>query len=348
MTLSSILRRVSEYTEYDLQAHSEGPKIVVVGVGGAGCNAVWRMKKLGIDVPTIAINTDYPHLRMLDADTKILLKSKDGNGVGGRVEDGEQSALMARDKISEILKDVDIAFLTAGLGGGTGTGATPVIADILRKNGAMVISIVTLPFKIEKVHIMKAKDGLKKIMEKSNTVIVLENEKLIDIVPNRPLNEAFMVMDQLISYSIMSFVDIITKPSLINIDISDLRYIMNSGRLSTILLSEGEIEDIRKIVVDALNNPLMNVDYSTANGALIHMTVGEDATLSMIYSTVDTISSFLRENSKISMGARVDPEYTGKMRILVVLTGIKVPFVEEEKLKERSTENILEDDFEVK
>ncbi len=335
MTFSSILRRVSEFTEYDVPHTHEGPNIVVVGVGGAGSNAVWRMKQLGIGVPTIAINTDYAHLKIIDADKKVLLKSSDGMGTGGNVEEGERSAIMARDSIAALLKGADIVFLTAGLGGGTGTGALPVIADIVRKNGAMVVSIVSLPFKIEKVRVSRAREGLKKIVKKSNTVIVLENEKLIDIVPNRPLNEAFMVMDQLISYSIMSFVDIITKPSLINIDISDMKYIMESGNLSTIMLSEGPLDDIRKIVTDALNNPLMNVEYSTATGALIHMTVGEDATLSMIYSTVDTISSFLKDSSKLSMGARVDPEYRGKMRLLVLLTGIKVPFVEEVKVREK-------------
>ncbi len=338
MTFTSLLRRVADYSEYDVHNHVEKPNIMVVGVGGAGCNAVWRMKSLGLDVPTIAINTDYPHLKMIDADTKVLLKSRRGNGTGGSVDEGERSAILARDKITELFNGADIVFLTAGLGGGTGTGAMPVIADIARKQGAMVLSIVTLPFKIEKMRVNYAREGLKKIAKKSNTVIVLENEKLIDIVPNRPLNEAFMVMDQLISYAIMSFVDIITKPSLINIDISDLRYIMESGNLSTLLISEGGIDNMRKVVTDALNNPFINVDYSTADGALIHMTVGEDATLNMIYSTVDTISSFLKEHSKISMGARVDPEYFGRMRILVVLTGIKVPFLEEEKVREEKME----------
>lgn len=338
MTFTSLLRRVADYSEYDIHGHVDKPNILVVGVGGAGCNAIWRMKTLGLDVHTIAINTDAPHLRMVDADTKVLLKSRRGNGTGGSVDEGERSAILAREKIAELFKGADIVFLTAGLGGGTGTGAAPVIADIARKEGAMVLSIVTLPFKIEKIRVKYAREGLKKIAEKSNTVIVLENEKLIDIVPNRPLNEAFMVMDQLISYAIMSFVDIITKPSLINIDISDLRYIMESGNMSTLLISEGGIDNIRKIVTDALNNPFINVDYSTADGALIHMTVGEDATLNMIYSTVDTISSFLKENSKISMGARVDPEYFGRMRILVVLTGIKLPFLEEEKVREESKE----------
>ncbi len=342
MSFTSILRRVSEYTDYEVPHHINKPNILVVGVGGAGCNAINRMKRLGLEVPTIAINTDYPHLRMIESDTKVLLKTPTGMGTGGNEDIGEQSAILARDRIGELLQGAEIVFLTAGLGGGTGTGALPVIADIAREQGAIVISIVTIPFKIEKGRVEKARKGLKNVIKSSNTVIVLENEKLMEIVPNRPINEAFLVMDQLISYAIMSFVDIITKPSLINIDLSDVKYIMGRGRLSTLLISEGKTNDIRKVITDALNNPLLNVDYSTANGALIHITVGEDATLSMIHSTMDTLSSFLKDNSRISMGARVDPEYNERIRILVVLTGIKVPFVEEQKVES------LEDLYEIR
>ena len=350
MSIGYLLRKAAEYDEIDYKPSSDSLRILVVGVGGAGCNAIWRMKSLGLDVPTIAINTDYPHLRMVDADMKVLLKVGNGHGTGGRVDLGEMSAEMARDKIRDLFQGADVVFITAGLGGGTGTGATPVIADIARREGAMVITTVTLPFKWEKVRQARAREGLKKIMEKSNTVIVLENEKLLDVVSNRPLNDAFRVMDQLISYAIMSFVDILTKPSLINIDLADLRYIMESGNASTMLLGEGAWDDIRKIVIEALNNPLINVDYSNADGALIHMTVGEDAPLNVIYSTVDTISSFLKKNSKVSMGARVDPNYHGRMRLLVVLTGIKIPFLEEgsRKLIEEYEGEIDDIDFEVK
>ncbi len=344
MTLSYILRRVSEYTEADTHFDIHQPNILVVGVGGSGCNTVSRMRELGLEVPTLAINTDMANLELVDADRKILLKTRRGGSTGGNVEEGEACAIMARDYIEESLEGVDIVFITTGLGGGTGTGATPVVADIARNAGALVISIVSLPFGIERAHLKRAKEGLKRIMDRSNTVIVLENDKLLDIVPHKPLNEAFKVMDHLISYTIMSFVDMITKPSLINIDLADLRYMLERGNMSTILISEGEITDIRKIVTDALNNPLMNIDYSTANGALIHVTIGEDASLDTIYSTVDTISSFLMREPRITMGARVDPEFSGRMRILVVLTGIKVPFVEEATQKVE----IWDEEFEVR
>ncbi len=333
MSLNSIIRRVSEYTDYDVHRAIEELNIMVVGVGGAGCNAITRMKKLGLDAPTVAINTDMGNLKMVDADKKILLKDMKGRGTGGNIEIGERSAVRAREEISEIFHNIDIIFLTTGLGGGTGTGASPVIAEIARKEGALVISIVTIPFNIEKARVVRAKEGLKKIMKDSNTVIVLENDKLMDIVPQMPLDKAFMVMDHLISYTIMSFIDMITKPSLINVDISDLRGVVERGNLSTILLGEGDINNPRKIVTDALNNPFMNVDYTTANGALIHLTVGEDATLKTIYSTVDTVSSFLRNDPKITMGARIEPEYQGRMRLLVVLTGIKVPLLGEMKIE---------------
>ncbi len=333
MSIASLLRRVSDYTNQENTRSIPLPNILVVGVGGAGCNAITRMKKLGLNVPTIAINTDEVHLKMVDADKKILLKALGTKGTGGNVELGERSAIMAREEIRSYLKNADVVFLTTGLGGGTGTGASPVIADIAREEGAMVISIATIPFRIEKLRLKRAKDGLRKLMDVSNTVIVMENEKLMDIVPNRPLNEAFMVMDHLISYTIMSFVDMIVNPSLINVDFGDLRSVMERGRISTILLSEGDIRDTRKIVIDALNNPFMSVDYSSADGALIHITVGEDASLELIYSTLDTIASFLKEDANITMGARVEPEYYGRMRLLVVLTNIRVPLIEEKRVE---------------
>ena len=331
MSYSSILKKVTDYTSKYAEHYSSSPSIVVVGVGGAGCNAVTRMKKLGLNVKTIAINTDLGHLRMVEADKKILLKASGNRGTGGDVTLGEKSALLVRDKIRELMKNTDVVFLATGLGGGTGTGASPVIAEIARDEGSLVISIATLPFNIEKLRLMRAKEGLKKLMKVSNTVIVMENEKLIDIVPNRPLNEAFMVMDHLISYTIMSFVDMIVNPSLINVDFGDLKSVLERGLLSTILISEGDIRDTRKIVTDALNNPFINMDYSTADGALIHITVGEDAPLELIYSTVDIIASFLKTNANITLGARIEPEYYGRMRLLVIPTNIRVPFVEGKK-----------------
>ncbi len=344
MILSDILRRVSEYTEDDMHIDVHTPNVVVVGVGGSGCNTVSRMKYMGLEVPTIAINTDMSNLSMITADTKILLKTLDGMGTGGNVEVGETCAVRAREHIMDAMDGADIVFITTGLGGGTGTGATPVVAELAQELGALVISIVSLPFAIEKAHMSKAKEGLRRIVKSSNTVIVLDNDKLLDIVPNRPLNEAFMVMDHLIGYTIMSFVDMITKPSLINIDLADLRFMLGSGNLSTILISEGSTDDVRKIVTDALNNPLLNVDYSSADGALIHITAGEDVPVTTIYSAVDTIASFLSRDPKITMGARVDPEFMGRMRILVVLTGIKVPFLAESVSKV----SVWDEEFEVR
>ena len=338
MSISSILGRISDYTDGDWRRDIRVPNVVVVGVGGAGSNAVSRMKKMGLSVPTIAINTDMAHLNIIDADKKIFLKALGKRGTGGDVSLGERSAILAADKIRSLLNGADVVFIATGLGGGTGTGASPVVADIARKEGALVVSIVTLPFKIEKMRLKRAKDGLKNLLKNSNTVIVMDNEKLMEIVPNKPLNQAFMVMDHLISYTIMSFVDMIIKPSLINIDFGDLRNVMERGGLSTILIGDGDIRDTRKIVIDALNNPFINVDYSNADGALIHVTVGRDASLETIYSTVDTISSFLRDDANITLGARVDATYYGRMRLLVVLTNIKVPFLEERRSVKKEEE----------
>lgn len=330
MNVESLLRRASAYALTQQEFCEEKINVVVVGVGGAGCNAVNRMKKLGLSAPTIAINTDMAHLMSIEADKKILLKKGTrGLGAGGVVERGESSALLARKEIAEFFKDVDVAFITTGLGGGTGTGATPVIAEIARDSGALVITIATLPFKIERARFSRAKEGLRRIMKFSNTVIVLENDKLMKIVPNLPLQKAFMVMDQLVSYTIISFIDVLTKPSLMNVDLADLRRLMVSGHFSTILIGEGDAYDPRKIVVDALNRPLiMDMDYSKAKGGLIHITTGENVSISKVHDAIDAISSILQDDSNIIIGARIDPEFGDRMLVLVILTDIKIPLLE--------------------
>ena len=346
MTIYSLIRRASDITYVDELHEREKPRIMVIGVGGAGSNAITRMKKLGLSVPTVAINTDYNHLQIVDADRKILLKNVTrGLGTGGNVEIGERSALAARDELRKIFHNEDIVFIATGLGGGTGTGVTPIIAELARESGALVITIATLPFKVEKARFLRAKKALFKVLKASNTIIVIENDKLMEIVPHLPLNKAFMVMDQLMSYTIISFVDVVTKPSIINVDISDLKAVMERGGFSTILISEGDISQPREIVVDALNRPfVMDMDYSTASGAVIHVTMGENAPISTMYTAIDTISSFIKRDSNIIIGARISPEFENRMRILVVLTGIKIPFLEEHWRSEER-ESIVEENI---
>ena len=330
MSIQALIRRATAIESLEKREFGDELKVMVVGVGGAGCNTVNRMKHLGLEVESVAINTDRAHLDTIEADKKVLLKVHRGFGTGGNPEVGERAALMASSALADIFYGADIVFLASGFGGGTGTGAAPVIADIARRQGALVISLITLPFKVERARFSKAKDGLRRIMKATNTAIVLENDKLLEIVPKLPLDKAFLVMDQIMSYTIMSFVDMLMKPSLINLDLSDIRTLMDRGGFSTILIGEGDARDPRGIVVDALNRPfIMDMDYSTASGGLIHITTGEDVTLSTVYSAVDAVSSFLKSTSNVIVGARVSPEFEGKMRILVVLTGIKAPFMAE-------------------
>jgi cell division protein FtsZ len=339
VSIESLMRRASAYTLVDRSIYEEKVNIMVVGIGGAGCNAISRMKTLGLSVPTVAINTDLNNLRTINADKKILLKKYTrGLGSGGIIEIGEKSAILASNELKGLFDGMDVVFITTGLGGGTGTGATPIIADMARNEGALVITIATMPFKIEKARFLKAKEGLKRIVDTSNTLIIMENDKLMEIAPNLPITKAFLVMDQLISYTIMSFIDVLTKPSLMNIDLSDLRRIMSHGGFSTILIGEGDAVNPRKIVIDALNRPLiMDMDYSKATGGIIHITTGEDVPLSAVYSAVDAISSIMENNSNMMIGARIDQKFENKMRVLVLLTGIKIPILEEEYEIKRET-----------
>jgi len=239
LSIQSLIRRAAAVETLGRRDFEDELRVMVVGVGGAGCNAVNRMKHLGLEVETVAINTDMAHLDMVDADKKVLLKVRRGFGTGGNPEIGERAALMASDDLKELFYGTDIVFLASGFGGGTGTGAAPVIADIARKQGALVISIITMPFKVEKSRFSKAKEGLRRIMKSTNTVIVLENDKLLEIVPKLPLDKAFMVMDQVMSYTIMSFVNMLVEPSLINLDLADIRTLIERGGVSTILIGEG-------------------------------------------------------------------------------------------------------------
>jgi cell division protein FtsZ len=314
-----------EEKEYE---HFGEPKIVIVGCGGAGGNTINRLHKIGVrGAETIAINTDKQALDLVEADKKLLVGKTitRGLGAGGYPEVAERCAEQARGKLEEMLRGADLVFITAGMGGGTGTGTAPVVADIAKKHGAIVVGMVSTPFNVERARIIKGDAGLQKLRNKADSVIVLDNNRLLQYVPNLPIDQAFSVMDQLIAETVKGISETITTPSLINLDYADVKAIMNEGGVAVMLWGEAKTSDgPNAIVNEALNHPLLDVDYRGATGALVHITGGPDLTLRHAEEVAENLTYELDSHANVIWGARVTPEFEGRCRVMCIMTGISV------------------------
>ncbi|HWG89427.1 MAG TPA: cell division protein FtsZ [Candidatus Thermoplasmatota archaeon] len=302
------------------------PKIVIVGCGGAGNNTVNRLHKMGVrGAETVAINTDKIHLDIIEADKKLLIGRSitRGLGAGGAPEVAERAAEMAQAALEDLLDGADMVFVTAGMGGGTGTGSAPVVAKVAKKKGAIVVGMVSTPFNVERARLVKGEEGLNKLRKECDTVIVLDNNRLLKYVPNLPLEQAFAVMDTLIAETVKGISETITTPSLINLDFADIRTIMNCGGVAVMLYGEAKSTDPNKVVAEALNHPLLDIDYRGATGALVHMTGGPDLSLQAAEGVAQALTYELDSRANVIWGARILPEFEGKMRVLAIMTGIQ-------------------------
>jgi cell division protein FtsZ len=303
------------------------PKIIVVGCGGAGNNTVSRLARIGLDgATTVAINTDNQHLKVSEADRKILIGSKmtRGLGAGGDPEVGRKAAVEALPTLEELLAGADMVFVTAGMGGGTGTGSAPVVAKAAREKGAIVVGMVTTPFHIERGRVLAAEEGLQRLRTFADTLIVMDNNRLLECAPNLPLEEAFCVVDQMIAEIIRGIVETLTCPSLINLDYADVRTIMRTGGASFMFVGEGSMRNSpEKIVRSALKNPLLEVDYRGARACLLHLTGGPDLTLKEAAAIAGALTQELDAAANVIWGARIKPEFEGKVRLMAIITGVK-------------------------
>ncbi len=304
--------------------------IKIVGCGGAGCNTINRMMEEGIvGVELIAANTDAQHLLTIKAHRKVLLGRRitRGLGAGAMPQIGMEAAKESEEKLRELLQGSDLVFITAGLGGGTGTGSAPIVAKIAKELGALTIAVVTLPFKAEgRMRMENAYWGLEKLRDSADTVITIPNDKLLEIVPRLPLNLAFRVADEVLVRAIKGLTEMITKPGLVNLDYNDLKTIMKSGGVAMIGLGESEApgdERIIEALENAINSPLLEVDISTANGVLVNVIGGPDMTVSEAERAVEEIQKKVSNNARIIWGATIDPNYEGKISVLIVATGVK-------------------------
>jgi cell division protein FtsZ len=305
------------------------PRITIVGCGGAGGNTITRLHKLGVKgAETIAINTDKMALDMVEADRKLLIGKNltKGLGAGGFPELGERAARESSHELEELLERSNLVFVCAGMGGGTGTGAAPVVAELAKKQGAVVTCMVSTPFNVERARLVKADEGLDHLRVKADSTVVLDNNRLLEFVPNLPINQAFSVMDQLIAETVKGISETITIPSLINLDYADMKTIMDSGGLSVMLWGEAEEDSgVETIVSEALNHPLLNVDYSGANGALVHITGGPNMSLKYVQDVAKNLTENLDCYANVILGARVLPEFEGRCRVMAIMTGVQSP-----------------------
>ncbi|MBD3164589.1 cell division protein FtsZ [Candidatus Woesearchaeota archaeon] len=327
--VESALKKSNE--QQDTKASPRQACIKVFGSGGAGNNMVgWLYQKGVKGAEIIATNTDQQHLNMIDADRKFLIGQDitRGLGCGGFPEKGYEAAQESMQEIKECLKGSDMVFVCAGMGGGTGTGSAPVIAQAAKDTGAIVIGTVTMPFNIERARVDKAEFGLHKLRQVADTVIVIDNNKLVKIAGDLPIKQAFAVANELISTMLKGIVETIAVPSLVNLDYADVKAIMTNGGVAAIGVGASDTNNkVDEAVKGALSNPLLDISYKGATGALIHICGGPDMTLEEINRAGELITDSLDDEANVIWGARVDEEMKGRLTVMTIITGVKSPWI---------------------
>jgi cell division protein FtsZ len=310
----------------------ETPRIMVIGAGGAGCNSINRLARMGVKgAELVAINTDKMHLQMISESAKKILIGASitrGLGAGGYPEIGAKAADASRDALEKMLAGTDLLFLTCGQGGGTGTGSSPILAEIAKKQGAIVLSIVTYPFALERARLEKADQGIEALRERTDTLIVIDNNRLVQLVPNLPIDQAFNVADEVIARAVRGITETITTPSLINLDFADVRAVMSNGGVSMIAVGEAKgPARVEEVVQNTLTHALLDVDYTGASGVLLHITGGPDMTLGECNAIGEGLTEKVDPNATVIWGARIDPSMEGRIEAIAIFTGIKSPYV---------------------
>jgi len=309
--------------------------IKLVGCGGAGCNTVNRCIDGGLSgIQMLALNTDAKHLLTIKSPKKILLgkMSTRGLGAGARPEVGEKAAMENEPEIKEWLKDSQIVFVTAGMGGGTGTSSSFVVGRLAKELRALTVGVVTLPFRSEgEMRMENAMAGLSKLSKVCDTTIVIPNDTLIELVPNLPVQAAFKVADELLLQTIKGLTDMLTRAGLVNVDYADLKTILNEGGVSLIGVGEAEgkpIERVEDAVEEALNSPLLGkIDLKDARGALIRVVGGPDMSIEEAAKAAEIISSRIKQEARLIWGCSVEPDMQGKIKLLLIITGARSQYV---------------------
>jgi len=304
--------------------------IKIVGCGGGGSNTIDRCSEAGITGAQLcAINTDAKHLLSVHAPKKILIGKRltKGLGAGALPEVGEQAAHENEEEIRDFIRGSHVVFITAGMGGGTGTGSAQYVARIAKEEGALVMGVVTMPFRSEgRIRMENAEAGLEKLRKFCDTTIVIYNDKLLELVPRLPINAAFKVADEILMQSIKGMTEIITKPGLVNLDYADLMTIMKGGGVAMIGIGESDEERdrVEYAINEALESPLLGeVDLSHARGALVRVVGGPDLTVSEAEKAAEIVGKKINPMARIIWGCSVEPDLANTVQVLLVITGVK-------------------------
>lgn len=303
--------------------------IKVVGVGGGGCNAVERMIKEGLQgVEFIAINTDAQALMLSSAPTRVRIGEKltRGLGSGGNPEQGRKAAEESQEALYNVLRGADMVFVTGGMGGGTGTGAASIIAQIGRELGALTIGVVTRPFAFEgSRRIQVAEAGIEKLKEQADTLIVIPNDRLLQIVDKHAnLQDAFRIADDVLRQGVQGISELITVPGLINLDFADVRTIMSEGGAALMAVGTGRGEERAKMAAEqAISSQLLDITIDGARGILFNVTGGPDLTLFEVNQAAAIIKETAHPDVNLIFGAVIDQNMTDEVRVTVIATGFE-------------------------
>ena len=302
-------------------------QIKVIGVGGGGCNAVNRMIESGVSsIDFWAINTDAQALTHTKAQKRLQIGQKitRGLGAGGNPAIGQKAAEESRDEIAQALEGADLVFITAGMGGGTGTGAASVVAEIAKDLGCLTVGVVTRPFKFEgRRRTNQAEEGISALQSRVDTLLVIPNNQLLNVIaPETPMQEAFRIADDVLRQGVQGISDIITIPGLVNVDFADVRAVMADAgsALMGIGISSGKSR-AREAAIAAISSPLMESSVEGARGVVLNITGGHDLTLHEVNAAAEAIYEVVDPNANIIFGAVIDEQLQGEIRITVIATG---------------------------
>ena len=336
-----IIEEISSANEIDRELEEilkrQTSRVKVIGIGGGGGNTVSRMREIGIKGgEIIAINTDAQDLLYSNADAKILIGREltRGLGSGSNPRVGREAAMESQQEIKKKIGNADMVFITCGLGGGTGTGAAPVVAEIAKKMGALTIGIITLPFTVEgRKRIENAMEGLERLESLVDTLIVIPNDKLLELAPDLPLPTAFKVADEILTNAVKGITELVTRSGLVNLDFADVKAIMAGGGVSLIGMGESDSnERAQEAVERAINNPLLDVDISNGSGALVNVIGGNDLSLDEYKTIIEYIGEKLSPDAKLISGAQISKDLEGTIRVMVIVTGVHSPQITGERI----------------
>jgi len=353
--ISNQIHEVSNVNEIDKELEQilkkQAARVKVIGIGGAGGNTLSRMREIGIrGGEIIAINTDAQDLLYTNADKKILIgrEISKGLGAGSNPRIGMEAAKEQIQEIKKALQDSDMVFITCGLGGGTGSGAAPIVAEVAKKSGALTIGVVTLPFTVEgRKRIENASEALERMESIVDTLILIPNDKLLELAPELPLPTAFKVADEILTNAVKGITELVTKSGLVNLDFADVKTVMANGGVSLIGMGEADSNQRASEAVEkALNNPLLDVDISNGTGALVNVIGGNNLSLDEYRQVIEMVGGKLSPDAKLISGAQISKDMEKSLRVMIIITGVHSPQISSSKISiEDEKRAEMEDEF---